>query len=390
MKSTFTFLIALVLVQFLNALSLKSYAGTTVPTPDHVVVVIMENHSYSEIIGSSAAPHINALATDSFSASFTQSYAIEHPSQPNYLDFYSGCNQGVTDDNVPANNPFTTANLGRQLIDAGKTFVTYSENLPSVGYNGASSGNYARKHNPAANWMGTGTNQIATTTNQPFTAFPSSSNYASLPTVCYVVPNQINDMHSGTITAGDTWVYTYLNNYIQWAKTHNSLLILTFDEDDATLGNRIATIFCGEMVKAGQYTEHINHYSVLRTIEAMYSLNYICNAATSTTITDVWLAPNAVNPVSQTDQKSFIVYPNPLSDESIIRYHLDKKENVNLDVYDLLGNKVYAFINQSEEQGAGNYEYRFSAQQANINAGVYFIKLSAGNESVVEKILVVE
>ena len=70
-----------------------------VPRPDHVVIVIEENHSYSEIIGSSAAPYINSLAAQG--ALFTQSYAITHPSQPNYLDLFSGSNQGVTDDSCP-------------------------------------------------------------------------------------------------------------------------------------------------------------------------------------------------------------------------------------------------------------------------------------------------
>src|SRR5437588_10964130 len=104
--------------------NLNVFAGSSVPSPDHVVVVILENHGYAQIIGSSAAPHINALATDAHSALFTNSFAIEHPSQPNYLDFFSGCNQGVIDDNVPASNPFTTVNLARQLINAGKTFTT--------------------------------------------------------------------------------------------------------------------------------------------------------------------------------------------------------------------------------------------------------------------------
>ena len=67
-----------------------------VPQPDHVVIVIEENHSYSEIIGSPNAPYINSLAAQG--AVFTQSYAVTHPSQPNYLDLFSGFNQGVTDD----------------------------------------------------------------------------------------------------------------------------------------------------------------------------------------------------------------------------------------------------------------------------------------------------
>ena len=63
-----------------------------VPRPDHVVIVIEENHSYSEIIGSSAAPYINSLAAQG--ALFTQSHATTHPSQPNYLHLFSGSNQG--------------------------------------------------------------------------------------------------------------------------------------------------------------------------------------------------------------------------------------------------------------------------------------------------------
>src|SRR6478672_9719365 len=102
----------------------------------------------------SAAPYINALAKDPYSTNFTQSYAIVHPSQPNYLDLYSGSNQGATNDNNPPNDPFTTPNLGKQLINALKSYATYSEDLPSVGYNGDTYSNYARKHNPAANWMG--------------------------------------------------------------------------------------------------------------------------------------------------------------------------------------------------------------------------------------------
>src|SRR5574337_1852450 len=156
--------------------------------PDHIVICILENHGYNQIIGNANAPYINSLASAANSALMTQSYAIEHPSQPNYLDLFSGSNQGVTDDNVPAGIPFTTANLAAQLIAAGKSFVTYSEDLPSVGYNGATSGNYARKHNPVANWQGTGANQVPTTCNIPYSSFPSA-NFNYLPTVSYVVPN---------------------------------------------------------------------------------------------------------------------------------------------------------------------------------------------------------
>jgi hypothetical protein len=260
-----------------------------VPTPAHVVWVIEENHSFSDIIGSASAPYINSLASDPNGAVFTQSFAIEHPSQPNYLDMFSGSNQGVTDDSLPANEPFTSPNLGAQLLAKGYTFIGYSEDLPSVGFNGGGSGAYARKHNPWVNWQGSSTNGIPAADNQPFSAFPTG-NYAALPTLSIVVPNLDDDMHDGTIAAGDAWLQNNLAGYIQWAKTNNSLFILTFDEDDGSQSNQITTIFVGSMVKGGSYGETIDHFNVLRTVEDMYSLPYAGAAASVSSITDVWQA----------------------------------------------------------------------------------------------------
>jgi hypothetical protein len=363
--------------------------GTGVPTPDHVVILILENHAYSQIIGSSAAPHINALANDANSALFTQSFAIEHPSQPNYLDLFSGSNQGVTDDNVPAGIPFTTPNLGRELINASRTFITYSEDLPSVGYNGATSGAYARKHNPAANWMGNGTNQIPTTTNQPFTSFPASANYASLPTVCYVVPNQNNDMHNGSdpsrITIADNWMFNNLDNYIQWAKTHNSLFILTFDEDNNSQGNRIATIFTGAMVAGGQYSNHIDHFNILRTIEDMYGLPYAGNA--SSTITNCWksnaIIARSANISSSADgDNKVIIYPNPAS--SVINFNLSKLPSspVLLRIFDMTGRleKEYQLLRTRNLQvniaslPAGGYYYNMIQNNHLLHSGIFIVE----------------
>jgi phosphatidylinositol-3-phosphatase len=286
---------------------------TALPVPDHIVIAILENHSYSQLIGSPAAPFINSLANDTLSALFTDSHAIVHPSQPNYLILYSGSTQGVTNNQVPPGNPFTTPNLGRQLMDSGKTFITYSEDLPEAGFNGDTSAYYARKHNPATNWMGTGTNQVPATTNQPFTAFPSDD-FTLLPTVCFVVPNQMNDMHDGLdpdrITTGDEWISDNMGDYIQWAKANNSLFILTFDEDDSASGNHILTVFTGQMVKAGQYSTRIDHYSVLNTIENMYGLPYLGDSVTHTIIIDCW-KENSIPSVSNDRISKDILYPNP-------------------------------------------------------------------------------
>ncbi|WP_323747619.1 alkaline phosphatase family protein [Catenulispora rubra] len=266
-----------------------AHAAGGVPRYDHVVLVMEENHSYGEIIGDTAdAPYINnTLAAGG--ALFTQSFAIEHPSEPNYLDLFSGTNQGITGDQCPV--AIDKPNEGAQLLAAGDTWDSYSEGLPSTGSTACTSGNYASKHNPWVNFQeapSSSANHIPSSSNQPFTNFPSSANFASLPTVSWVVPNLQDDMHDGTIAQGDTFLHNNLDAYAQWAKTHNSLLIVTWDEDDSSQSNQIPTVFYGASVKAGQYSETINHYSVLRTIEDMYGLPYAGNASSATPITDVF------------------------------------------------------------------------------------------------------
>jgi hypothetical protein len=253
----------------------------SLPVPDHVVVVMEENHAYSQIIGSSSAPYINSLANAG--ALFTQSYAIEHPSEPNYLDFFSGSNQGITSDACPVGS-FSKPNLGSEVIGAGLTYASYSESMPSIGYTGCTSGEYARKHNPSPDFS-----NVPAADNQRFADFPSD--FTKLPTYSFIDPNLLDDMHDGTIAQGDTWLKNNLQNYINWTQQHNSLFILTFDEDDSSHGNQIATIFLGPMVQPGNYSEHINHYSILRTVEDMYGLPYAGNSANVSPITDVWASP---------------------------------------------------------------------------------------------------
>jgi acid phosphatase len=251
--------------------------ATTVPTPAHVIVVVEENHGYSQFIGSSQAPYINSLATQG--ALFTNSFALTHPSQPNYLGLFSGSMQGITDDSCP--HTFSTQSLESELITAGKTFKGYSEGLPAVGSKVCTSGKYARKHVP---W--TDFSKDLSGDNQPFTSFPTD--FSKLPTVAWVIPNLDDDMHDGTIQQGDSWLQTHLMAYVTWAQTNNSLLIIQFDEDQGTSTNQIATIFVGPMVKPGKYGEKINHYNVLRTMEDMYHLPHLGKTGTATPITDVW------------------------------------------------------------------------------------------------------
>ena len=251
----------------------------TVPRPDHVVIVVEENHAFDDIVGSSSAPYFAALAGQG--ALFTQSFALTHPSQPNYLALFSGSTQGVTDDSCP--HTFGTDNLGHQLRAAGLTFAGYSEDLPGAGSTACFPGEYDRDHNPWVDFT-----DIPASANQPFTAFPAD--YATLPTVSFVMPNLDHDMHNGTVAQADSWLKTNLDGYAQWARTHNSLLIVTGDEDDGSADNRIATIFVGQRVSPGRDATRIDHYSVLRTIEDAYGLPRLGAAATAQPITGVWRA----------------------------------------------------------------------------------------------------
>jgi len=249
-----------------------------VPRPRHTVVVVLENHPYGAIIGAPEARYINSLARNG--ALFTASYAVGHPSEPNYLALFSGSTHGVTTDQCPTS--LTAPNLASDLAAAGDSFAGYSEGLPAPGSLVCQSGVYARKHVP---W--TDFSNVPRTANQPFSQF-AAGGYANLPTVSFVIPGLCHDMHDCSVAAGDAWLRTHLRGYVTWAMTHASLLIVTWDEDDSLHSNHIATIFVGQQVKPGRYGIPINHYNVLRTIEQAYGLPYRAQAAKHYPITSIW------------------------------------------------------------------------------------------------------
>jgi phosphatidylinositol-3-phosphatase len=272
-----------------NAKQSTAFSVDRLPRPDHVVVVVEENKSYKQIVGNMAAPYLNQLANDA--AVFTNSFAVAHPSQPNYLALFSGSTHGMLNDECPIS--ILGDNLANQLQKKGLSFAIYSESMPYPGYEACSSPDrrYARKHNPAVNWQN---KNIARGANMPFANFPSD--YAMLPTLSLIVPNLLNDMHDGRtlldqISRGDTWLKSNLEAYVQWARANNSLLIVTWDEDDGSGENRIPTMFVGPMVRPGRYGRSIDHYSVLRTLEEMYGLPALGNAASADAIRDVWISP---------------------------------------------------------------------------------------------------
>ncbi|KOV71223.1 acid phosphatase [Streptomyces sp. MMG1121] len=259
----------------------SAHAASAVPSPDHVIVVVLENHAYSQVIGSSSAPYINSLKSGG--ASLTQSYAETHPSQPNYYALLSGSTQGVTDDSCVTPGFSSAANLASEVIGAGRTWASYNESLPSQGSTTCSSGNYAQKHNP---WFGF--SNVPTSSAKTFAQFPTD--YSTLPQMSFVTPNLCSDMHDCSVSTGDTWLKNNLGAYATWAKTHNSLLVVTFDEDNRLSGNRIPTVLYGQPVTAGATSSTTyNHYDLLRTLEDTQGLStHAGNAASGQDITGIW------------------------------------------------------------------------------------------------------
>ncbi len=246
------------------------------PGPDHVVVVVMENHSAADITGNPQAPYINALAGRG--ALFTSSYAVAHPSEPNYLALFTGSTQGVTSDACPLT--LTGPNLAADLTRAGRTFTGYSEGLPTAGDPVCGSDRYARKHAPWVNFA-----SLPATVNQPFTAFPTD--FTTLPTIAFVIPDLEDDMHDGSVSTGDTWLADHLDPYVTWAQRHNSMLVLTFDEDDNSQDNQITTIIAGAHVRPGRYDEHLDHYRLYATLRALTG-TAPAQSGTPAPVTDAW------------------------------------------------------------------------------------------------------
>jgi acid phosphatase len=223
--------------------------------------VVEENHSADQVIGRTDAPFLNALAGSGLN--FTDMHAETHPSEPNYLALLSGSTQGLTDDSCP--HTYAADNLVKQLLSHGLSFAGYSESLPSAGYTGCTAYPYARKHVPWVDFS-----SAPSAVNQPLTAMPA--NYNRLPTVSFVIPNLLNDMHDGSVARGDTWLRRHLGGYASWSRTHRSLLLVTWDEDDDTDSNHIATIAVGSGIEPATWSHPANHYTLLATIEHSFGL----------------------------------------------------------------------------------------------------------------------
>jgi len=258
-----------------------------VPPLQHIIVVIMENHAYGQV---RTLPYTSSLIAAG--SSFSSSYGVTHPSLPNYIALWSGGVQGVTNDNCPApGSPFSVENLGHACEAAGLTWRAYSEDLPAPGSTvcTASGSNYARKHAP---W--TYFTNLDHQNERPYTDLALDLAQGTLPNLAFVVPNQCNDQHSCALSVGDAWLSNNIPAMLHGVGPRGAV-ILTYDEDDGSAGNRILTCFAGDPVRVNYLSPTvIDHYTLLRTICDALGLAPFGAAVGETPITDVWKKPTAV------------------------------------------------------------------------------------------------
>ncbi len=251
------------------------------PLPDHVIFVWFENKSVDSVIHNSNAPFINSLIAKG--TLFTNMHAITHPSYPNYMDFFAGQSNDVTDDACIL-TPFMTDNLYTILKKAGKSFAWYSEDLPFTGSDTCFSGGYVAKHNPTSVFT-----NVPSSQNKTFSSFPSD--YTQLENVVCISPNLENDMHDGKVSTGDKWLQTNLSSLTEWCLTHNSIFLVYFDEDDGSQLNLIPAIAIGEHVKAGySSSQSYNHYSWTKTVCEIFHADstWTTNLAAATAVKNCW------------------------------------------------------------------------------------------------------
>ena len=244
--------------------------GGGAPRAGHVFIVTEENQDYAAVIGSPSMPYLNSLAQQHGLAN--QYYANTHPSIGNYFMLATG--QIITNDDSYS-TIVTVDNVVRRLLAAGKTWKSYAEDLPSVGYTGADVGRYARKHNVFALLSDVANDSVQRKNLVPFTQFATDLANGALPDYVNIVPNLCHDAHDCSLDTADTWLRNNIAPLLASGTfQREGLLIITFDEsgsDNTRGGGRIAWIVVSSKAKATyQSTTLLQHESTLRlTLEAL-------------------------------------------------------------------------------------------------------------------------
>lgn len=249
----------------------------------HIVVIVMENKESSDVLGNAKAPYLNALARRYGVAA--QSFAIGHPSLPNYLALTSGATHGITSDCT--NCSVRAPNIANQLASAGISWKAYLEGYPARCFTGASAGAYAKKHNPFVYYRDIAGNPVLCRNLVGFGALNADRRAGRLPTYAWITPNLCDDTHDCSIAAGDRFLARTVPSLIREIGPHG-FLVLTWDEGSTNRGccgsvahgGHILTVVAGpDVISGSRARASVDHYGVLATIERALALPLLGRAA---------------------------------------------------------------------------------------------------------------
>ena len=259
------------------------------PAPiSHIVVVWLENREASKVTPASM-PYLTGLAATYGSA--TQYDAVSHPSLPNYLAFWSGSTQGVTDDKT---HNLGGPSLASQLTAAGISWRTYAQNYPNnascntgASYSGpvdgwGRAGTYARKHNPAMSFTSVSGNPVECRKIRPLAAFDPGI------AVSFVVPNLCNDAHDCSLAVADDFLRAFSPQVFRSPYWSSTLFIVTFDEGTTTTGGGGRVFAMVARAGLSHFSSAVahNHYSLTRTIEDVFGLPCLNRSCAATALTE--------------------------------------------------------------------------------------------------------
>jgi phosphatidylinositol-3-phosphatase len=250
---------------------------TTIPAAGHVFLVLLENHGFNQVIGNTAMPYLNSLATQhALAANY---FANTHPSIGNYFMLTTG-NIETNDDAFAGT--ISSDSIPRAFAAAGKTWKAYMESLPSAGYTGGDVYPYFKHHDPFVYLTDVLNSSAETAKVVPFTQLASDLNAGAVPNYAFIAPNAEDDAHDcpggGTsctddqkLAAADTWLKNNIDPLINSPALANSVFIIVFDEAVDTVttngGGQVAMVMVGTHVKAGfKSTTFYQHQSTLRVV----------------------------------------------------------------------------------------------------------------------------
>jgi phosphatidylinositol-3-phosphatase len=249
-----------------------------VPNFDHIVMILLENEYYQDVIGNVELPKFNALGQQNVLLSNYS--AIAHPSLPNYLALVSGSTQNVTSDCMDCF--FDRPNLADEIEASGRTWKSYEEGMPAPCFLG-DAGAYAQWTNPLIYFDSIRKDKTRCDRSiVPLSQLTTDLAANQLPNFSWIAPNLCDSGHSCNAAKADGWVSAMVAKLeASPALGQKSLIIITFDEGverntsgmNANTRGQIATVLISPLARQGfKDTTAYSHYSLLETILTAWNL----------------------------------------------------------------------------------------------------------------------